>query len=82
MLGWSHAYLKVVFPLCNMVQSKQPSASIKSGAGLRYGPEFLRLIESPELRAHFDLGAGPIATKRLEPPGASNTILADMVSTG
>ena len=65
-----------------MDQSKQTYPSIKSGAGLRYGPEFLRLIESPEFRAHFDLGAGPIATKRIEPYGVSNTILADMVSTG
>ena len=57
-----------------MDQSKQPPASIKSVAGLRYGPEFLRLIESSEFRAHFDTEAGPIATTRLEPYGASNTI--------
>ena len=65
-----------------MDHSKQTDASIKSGAGLRYGPEFLRLIESPQFRAHFNLGAGPIATKRIEPYGASNTTSADMVSTG
>jgi hypothetical protein len=65
-----------------MDHSKQTYTSIKSGAGLRYGPEFLRLIESPEFRAHFDPEAGPIATKRLEPYGVSNPISSDMVSTG
>ena len=59
----SLAYLKVVFPSCNRDQSKQTEAPLI----LRYGPELLWLIESPEFRAHFDLGAGPIATKRLEP---------------
>jgi hypothetical protein len=65
-----------------MDHSKQTYTSIKSGAGLRYGPEFLRLIESPEFRSHFDTEAWPIATKRLEPYAASNTISADRVSTG
>lgn len=55
---------------------------MKSAARLHYGPEFFRLIESPEFRSHFDTEAWPISTKRLEPYAASNTILADMVSTG
>ena len=52
-----------------------------SGTKLRYGPDVLRLIESPDFRAHFGTEAAPIATKRLEPYGSSNTISADMVST-
>jgi hypothetical protein len=64
-----------------MDQSKQSGSSIKSAVLLRYGPELLRLIESPDFRSHFEIEGWPIATKRLEPFSVSNTILADMVST-
>ncbi len=65
-----------------MDQSKQSGSSIKSRAGLHYGPELLRLIESVDFRSHFEIEGWPIATKRLEPFSVSNTILANMVSTG
>jgi hypothetical protein len=55
-----------------MDQTKPPGSSIKGGAGRRYGPEFLRLIESPEFRSHFESEARPVATKRFEPQGALN----------
>jgi hypothetical protein len=55
-----------------MNQSESPDSSIKSEAKLRYGPEFLRLIESPEFRSHFESEAWPVATKRFEPQGALN----------
>jgi len=65
-----------------MNESMKQESSMKSAARLHYGPDFLRLIESPEFRGHFDTEAWPIATKRLEPYAASNTISADSVSTG
>ncbi len=55
-----------------MNQSESPDSSIKSEARLRYGSEFLRLIESPEFRSHFESEAWPVATKRFEPQGALN----------
>jgi hypothetical protein len=55
-----------------MNQSESPDSSIKSEARLRYGPDFLRLIESPEFHNHFKNEAWPVATKRLEPQGALN----------
>jgi hypothetical protein len=65
-----------------MDETKQQESSIKSGARLHYGPELLRLIESVDFRSHFEIEGWPIATKRLEPFSVSNTILANMVSTG
>jgi hypothetical protein len=35
-------------------------SSMPRAGNLLYGPELFRLIESPEFRAHFDLGAGPV----------------------
>jgi hypothetical protein len=55
-----------------MDQFESPGFLIKSEAGLRYGSEFLRLIESPEFRSHFESEAWPVATKRFEPQGALN----------
>jgi len=59
-----------VFLQYYMDQTKPPGSSIKGGAGRRYGPDFLRLIESPEFRSHFESEAWPVATKRFEPQGA------------
>ena len=50
---------KTIYAECRIIPSKRRRR-------VRYGPEFLRLIESPDFRAHFDLGAGPIATKRAQ----------------
>jgi hypothetical protein len=35
-------------------------SSMPHAGNLLYGPELFRLIESPEFRAHFDQGAGPV----------------------
>ena len=62
----------MVFPYGYMDQSKQPGSSIQSEARLRYGPEFLRLIESPDFRRHFESDAWPVATEQFESQGALN----------
>ncbi len=35
-------------------------SSMPRAGNLLYGPELFRLIESPEFRAYFDLGAGSV----------------------
>ena len=64
-----------------MDQSKQTGLVDKSSVALRYGPDFLRLIESPDFRRHYETAAQPAAIKRFEPDAVSTPLWMDAVAT-
>jgi hypothetical protein len=64
-----------------MDQSKQTGLVDKSSVALRYGPDFLRLIESPDFRRHYETAAQPAAIKRFELDAVSTPLWMDAVAT-
>ena len=64
-----------------MEKSKKHGYSIKSGVNLRYGPDVLRLVESPDFRVHFEKTALLVPSNPNQTHAARETDLgADLVA--
>jgi hypothetical protein len=63
-----------------MHESMQNESSNKMARRLLYGPEVLRLIESPEFRAYFDKGGRPSTstTEHSQEAAPTNRAYADL----